>query len=87
VSWDGKVPGNETQLCAVLGYISLDLGCIKITFESLPVLVAAMLFGSADGMLVGGLRRKSERKNVPDATNGGVRHDPVYVDPKKRARI
>jgi ECF transporter S component (folate family) len=42
-------------MCAVLGYISLDLGSFKITFESLPILVAAMLFGPADGMLVGGI--------------------------------
>lgn len=40
-------------MCAVLGYISLDFGNLKITFESVPVLVAALLFGPADGAAVG----------------------------------
>lgn len=42
-------------MCAVLGFISLDMGNLKVTFESLPVLLAAMLFGPLDGMLVGGV--------------------------------
>ena len=42
-------------LCAVLGYIAIDLGSIKITFESLPILLGALLFGPADGALIGGL--------------------------------
>lgn len=42
-------------MCAVLGYISLDFGNAKITFESLPILLAALLFGPIDGMLVGGV--------------------------------
>lgn len=42
-------------VCAVLGYVALDLGNIKITFESLPVLLGALLFGPVDGMLVGGI--------------------------------
>ena len=42
-------------VCAVLGYVALDLGSIKITFESLPVLLGAMLFGPVDGMLIGGV--------------------------------
>lgn len=42
-------------VCAVLGYVALDLGSIKITFESLPILLGAMLFGPVDGMLVGGI--------------------------------
>lgn len=41
--------------CAVLGYISLDLGSIKLTFESLPVLLGALLFGPLDGFLIGGM--------------------------------
>ena len=40
-------------MCAVLGYLSVDLGNLKITFESLPVLVAAFLLGPYDGFLVG----------------------------------
>lgn len=42
-------------LCAVLGYVALDLGNVKLTFESLPVLLGGLLFGPADGMLVGGV--------------------------------
>ncbi|MDO5338906.1 MAG: ECF transporter S component [Eubacteriales bacterium] len=42
-------------LCAVLGYIALDLGNIKITFEGIPVLISALLFGPVDGLIVGGL--------------------------------
>ena len=42
-------------VCAVLGYVALDLGNIKITFESLPVLLGALLFGPVDGMLIGGI--------------------------------
>lgn len=40
-------------MCAVLGYLSLDFGSVKITFESVPVLLAALLFGPADGAAVG----------------------------------
>ena len=40
-------------MCAVLGYISLDFGNLKFTFESVPVLVAALLFGPADGAAAG----------------------------------
>ena len=39
-------------MCAVLGYVALDMGSIKITFESLPILLGAMLFGPVDGMLI-----------------------------------
>lgn len=42
-------------VCAVLGYIALDLGNLKVTFESLPILLAAFLFGPFDGMFVGGI--------------------------------
>ena len=42
-------------MCAVLGYLALDMGSLKITFESLPVLISAFLFGPLDGMIVGGL--------------------------------
>lgn len=40
-------------LCAILGCLSLDMKVIKITFESLPVLAAALLFGPLDGLAVG----------------------------------
>ncbi|MDD5906018.1 MAG: ECF transporter S component [Clostridiales bacterium] len=42
-------------LCAVLGYLAVDLGNLKITFESLPVLLGALLFGPLDGLCVGGI--------------------------------
>lgn len=42
-------------MCAVLGAISLDFGNLKLTFESLPVLIAALLFGPASAMAVGGI--------------------------------
>lgn len=40
-------------MCAVLGVLSLDLGNMSITFEELPVLLGAMLFGPADGAAIG----------------------------------
>ncbi len=42
-------------LCAVLGFYALDFGNIKITFESVPVLVGALMFGPIDGALIGGI--------------------------------
>lgn len=40
-------------MCAVLGYLALDLGNIKISFESVPILIAAMLFGAVNAAAVG----------------------------------
>ena len=40
-------------MCAVLGYLSLDFGNLKVTFESVPILLGALLFGPADGAAVG----------------------------------
>lgn len=42
-------------ICALLGYLSVDLGNLKVTFESIPILVAALMFGAVDGLAVGGL--------------------------------
>lgn len=42
-------------MCAVLGMISLDFGNIKITLESLPILLGALLFGPIDGLAIGGI--------------------------------
>lgn len=42
-------------MCAVLGAVSLEMGNLKLTFESLPVLIAALLFGPVDAMAVGGI--------------------------------
>ena len=36
-------------------FVSLNLGNIKITFEALPILTAALLLGPVDGLLVGGI--------------------------------
>lgn len=42
-------------MCAVLGSISIDLGNIKFSFESLPVIMGALLFGPVDGLFIGGI--------------------------------
>ncbi len=38
--------------CTILGYFALDLGNIKISFEALPIFIAACLFGAYDAALV-----------------------------------
>jgi riboflavin transporter len=40
-------------MCAVLGAVAIDLSSIKITLESFPVLLGALLFGPIDGMAIG----------------------------------
>ncbi len=40
-------------MCAVLGAIAIDLNSIKITLESFPVLLGALLFGPLDGLAIG----------------------------------
>ena len=42
-------------LCVVLGLVSIDLGNIKMSFEDLPIIVGALLFGPLDGFLIGTL--------------------------------
>lgn len=43
-------------MCAVLGgVLMIDLQVVKITLESYPVFLAAMMYGPVDGMLVGGI--------------------------------
>ena len=49
------VNGMLAAMCAVLGYLSLDMGNIKITFESVPIIIAALMFGAKDGFAVGAL--------------------------------
>lgn len=39
-------------MCAVLGYFSLDLGNMKFSFESFPIIIGAVMFGPIDGMLI-----------------------------------
>ena len=40
-------------MCAVLGYLAVDTGPVKVTFETLPILLGALLFGPLDGFLIG----------------------------------
>ena len=40
-------------MCAILGTISIDLGNIKITLESVPIILSGLLFGPVEGMIVG----------------------------------
>ena len=40
-------------MCAALGYLAIDLLAVKVTFESLPVLVGALMFGPVHGMAIG----------------------------------
>ena len=43
-------------VCTVLAGLSLKIGGnLKISFESLPVHIGALLFGTVDGMLIGGI--------------------------------
>ena len=43
-------------MCAVLAYFSITFGNqVKVTFESVPILVGALLFGPVDGALIGGV--------------------------------
>lgn len=49
------VNGMLSAMCAVLGYLALDMGNLKITFETLPIFAGALLFGPWDGLLIGGI--------------------------------
>ena len=49
------IDGMLAAMCAVLGYIAIDMQVIKITFESLPVILGALMFGPLDGLAVGGI--------------------------------
>ncbi len=40
-------------MCAVLGYIAVETNEFKITFETFPIYMAALLFGPADAVAVG----------------------------------
>lgn len=40
-------------MCTVLGAVSLDFGNLKITLESVPIMLGAFLFGPVDGMAIG----------------------------------
>lgn len=50
------IVGMLAALCFVLSaYVSIKAGNMKFTFAGLPILLAALLFGPVDGMLVGGI--------------------------------
>lgn len=40
-------------MCAALGAVALDFGNLKVTLESLPVILGAALFGPLDGAVIG----------------------------------
>lgn len=40
-------------MVAVLGYLAIDMVRLKITFESVPILIGALLFGPVDGAAIG----------------------------------
>lgn len=43
-------------MCAVLGgLLMIDLRVVKVTLESFPVILAALMYGPLDGALVGGI--------------------------------
>ena len=42
-------------MCAVLGYLAIDLGAVKITFETLPVIIAGLIYGPLSAVIVGGI--------------------------------
>ena len=47
--------GMLSAMCAVLGYLALDMGNLKVTFETLPILLGALMFGPLDGLVIGGV--------------------------------
>ncbi len=42
-------------MCAVLGYLSIDTGNLKVTLESVPIIIGAALYGPLCGVAVGGV--------------------------------
>lgn len=40
-------------MCAVLGYLAIETNALKITFETFPIYIAALLFGPADAVATG----------------------------------
>ena len=49
--------GMLAAVCVVLGYLAriTDFQSVKVSFEGLPVLIAALLYGPLAGMAVGGI--------------------------------
>lgn len=44
-----------SAVTAVLGLVAMDFGTFKITLESLPVILAGLMYGPLSGILVGGI--------------------------------
>ena len=42
-------------ICFLLANMALSTGTVKVTFESVPVLIGALLFGPIDGLAIGGI--------------------------------
>ncbi len=40
-------------MCAVLGALALDFGNLRITFEDVPILIGALMFGAPEGSAIG----------------------------------
>lgn len=40
-------------MCAVLGAVSIEMGNMRLTLESVPIMIGALLFGPADGAIIG----------------------------------
>ena len=52
-TWQFTIDAMLAALCVVLGFASIRIGnVIKISFEDLPVMFAALMFGPVDGALV-----------------------------------
>ena len=50
ITYDGLL----AALCAILGSVAaIDISIAKLTFENVPIVIAGLLFGPVDGMLVG----------------------------------
>lgn len=50
------VVGMLSAVCFVLSrYLSVPAGSMKFTFSGLPIILASLLYGPVDGMLVGGI--------------------------------
>jgi ECF transporter S component (folate family) len=47
--------GVLSAMTAVLGSVALDFTSIKISFETFPIIIAALLFGPLGGIVTGGI--------------------------------
>ena len=49
------IDGIMAALYVILGYISIDMGMLKISFEEFPVILSGLVLGPVDGVIVGGI--------------------------------